>query len=123
MEYSLDLVFGALDTFNQSTKNDYQVFKEELFNCFDFTLSTNLIDERFVQIHPNPINNQLWLESEDFEIIDINIFKINGQLVKSTSHHNSKRINLNFENQESGIYLLEIVTSKGIVRKKILKIE
>lgn len=121
LEYSFDMVFGELDTFNTSTVNDYGLFKEELFACYDFTLNTSMITEPDIKIYPNPFSSDLWLESENLNIIQVKISELSGKLIKTHNCQNLSRININFGNEPAGVYLMELITSKGIIRKRILK--
>lgn len=70
------------------------------------------------KVYPNPSTDIINIESDlIFENQKVSILDLNGRVVKSVNNKNS----INISNLESGIYLLEIKTEKGIYKQKIVK--
>jgi endo-1,3(4)-beta-glucanase len=78
----------------------------------DASLNTKIV------MYPNPVNNKLFIKSQSEDLIEIEIYSIFGNLVKSAT----KNLNeINVEDLSSGLYLIKIYTLKGSTLKKLLK--
>lgn len=74
-----------------------------------------------LQIYPNPVKNHLTIKA-DSEIRHIKLYSITGIKVKEYPElENQMQITLNMETVSSGIYTLQIQTSKETVSTKIIK--
>jgi hypothetical protein len=71
-----------------------------------------------VSIYPNPTSNVLNIESLEL-ISTIKLYDISGKLVNSYNSINMKKLRLNVDNYESGIYILE-VQGVDLTRKRIV---
>ncbi|HEY0030973.1 MAG TPA: CotH kinase family protein [Bacteroidia bacterium] len=93
-------------------------------------ISENSMHENNVSVYPNPFNNafQLQFYLPHAEKLKIEIRDVLGKIVKSISEQefpegeNKIEIKLN-DDLGKGIYLLSITSSKGVVVKKLSKIE
>lgn len=67
------------------------------------------------QISPNPVSDQLYITctacSETPE--QINIYNASGQLVKNLSSFSSRNITIDFEDMQTGIYIVQIGSVEG----------
>jgi hypothetical protein len=77
-----------------------------------------LIEKQPIQItiYPNPTSDNIQINSE-FPIENIKLFSMNGQLLKTTNNSF-----LNISELSSGSYLVQVTTSKGIVCKRVTKV-
>ena len=82
-------------------------------------LRINNKEPDFVKIFPNPASKNLTIESIQ-EIRDIEIQTLIGQVICSKNNLRNQKIQLDVSDFQPGIYLIEIVTSKGICTKKII---
>jgi len=75
----------------------------------------------FTTIYPNPVTAEHFYINSQHEIKEVKIFNINGQLVTTTitPTGTTSATVLKPENAK-GIYIVEITTNKGIIRKKIV---
>ena len=64
-------------------------------------------------IYPNPTNGLIYI---DYEITNVEIYNIVGQLVKET-----KENMIDLSEQEAGTYILKVITPSGVVTKQIIK--
>lgn len=71
-----------------------------------------------IEIFPNPTNSSITINTAE-EIILVRLFGINGKSETIDRVGNE----ISFNNLEDGIYFLEIETSVGIYKEKIIKIE
>lgn len=71
-------------------------------------------------LYPNPATTQLIIESQDLEITEVNIYNATGSLMMAV-HLNNKYYLLNTEALVPGIYIAEIKTQQGSVRKRWVK--
>lgn len=122
LHFSDNKVIGELGTIIDSTESDYNTFKENLFECFDFTLSSKRIYEPKLKIYPNPFKNELWIEIPDVEILGVKLYSLEGKQLRDLSIQSSSINRIAFSNEGSGYYFIEINTSEGILRRKLLKI-
>lgn len=75
--------------------------------------------ESSIKLYPNPISETLYINNpEGFEISKVQVFNTVGQLVLQRSSANQT---ISFQGLSSGMYFVEINTSKGLVYKKVLK--
>jgi hypothetical protein len=87
----------------------------------DITENRNLS----IQVFPNPATGELSIEMCDVrcEICDIEIYDVYGR--KSSSNHlitSSSNHHINISHLPAGVYFLKIVTNKGEVMKKVVKL-
>ena len=76
-------------------------------------LSTGIDEFDNPSIYPNPTNGLIYI---DYEITNVEIFNIVGQLVKET-----KENVIDLSEQEAGTYILKVFTPSGVVTKQIIK--
>lgn len=80
------------------------------------------IDDEFllqnVQIYPNPITDQLFINGNHINILSIQLYNVLG---KKVLHEQSNLQQIDVSNLNQGVYLVKIKTDKGIISKKIIK--
>lgn len=90
------------------------------------TLPTYLSLDEFISaklnIYPNPTNDIINLISNDDILInEIVIYDLSGKKLKNILYNYAKEVQINIEDLAEGVYLLDIKTTKGITRKKVIK--
>ncbi|TNF00527.1 MAG: T9SS type A sorting domain-containing protein, partial [Bacteroidetes bacterium] len=83
-------------------------------------LGTEELLSESITIYPNPTNDILNVEVSAGKIQSLNIYDINGGLIKSFTDQNDY-LQVNVSHLEKGIYLLEVVTEKGTEMKRFVK--
>lgn len=87
-----------------------------------FTRETLSVDrfslEKEIQIHPNPIEDRILIQSGQVKIEKVTVFNILGKQV-AASNQDTK--NIDVSQLKSGVYLCRIESEKGILSKKIIK--
>ena len=79
-------------------------------------------NENVVYSYPNPVINELTISSP-FKIIAAKIYDVSGRKIESNFQFiGNKRIKIDFDKVNQGNYIIEVTTVKGIIRKKINKI-
>jgi len=85
--------------------------------------ATNLSQEDFLKdsigIYPNPVTAVLTIESLSVAIDNIKIYDLRGRLVEQVIINDESQINVS--QLQKGIYMIEIKTSMGVLRKKLIK--
>lgn len=77
---------------------------------------TAILDEETI-VHPNPVSNLLQIETPPFFTLqEARVYSILGEELLFTSEKT-----IDFTNFTTGIYFVEVVTSRGSVLKKIIK--
>jgi len=79
-------------------------------------LSTNDFSEAKLSIYPNPVSNQLFIQTEILEY-QISVYNELGQKIRFTSDRNS----INVTNFSKGLYFIKINTNDGTIVKKFIK--
>ncbi len=100
---------------------EYRLFSDKELPAFK-DLSTNVsedINEPFLQIYPIPSSGILHINASE-QIQKMEIYTINGQLINRTSP-NTNRTTIDFNNSDTGIYMVRIFTDNQLFTKKIVK--
>ncbi len=71
-------------------------------------------------LYPNPVSNELTLESSTEEIINVNLFDATGKLVFESENNNFKN-SINLQQLNLGIYFIIIQTKNQVYSTKIVK--
>jgi len=88
------------------------------FDYSDIVSVTNRETKNIVNIYPNPVNNTLFIESNNTNL-QLELYDVNGQLIWQNNGVDTKQIP--FNNFEKGIYFLEIVNNNERTIQKIVK--
>lgn len=101
--------------------NGWTKMKTALSNVFSSTLDVNLYElDKEITITPNPTTGLVKVTGENIKRIEV--LNQLGQSVQSTNYPKNKNsILINLKNQALGIYFLKIETTKGTLKKKIIK--
>ncbi len=82
------------------------------------TLSNNDFDtQNNVMLYPNPVKNEFIIKTQNSEIEKVEVFNVQGQLVKLFKPSES----YNISDLESGLYFVSITSNQAISTVKILK--
>ncbi|MEI7802570.1 MAG: T9SS type A sorting domain-containing protein, partial [Bacteroidota bacterium] len=82
---------------------------------------TNFISSgNYFSIYPNPSDGKFYLENIFSGTVKIEIYNPVGEMVYSIESAEQK-INIDFENESSGIYFLKIKSGHEVFFKKIIK--
>lgn len=75
-----------------------------------------------ISIYPNPATEQLYISSlEENNIIEIEIYSIDGQLLTTLVAINESLVSLNMQDWSAGIYTVRIKSSTGSCSKRFVK--
>ena len=83
------------------------------------SLGVNEVTLQKVNIYPNPVQNQLFIELDDHEVTDITINDYAGRIVKTITKNDTKSINVS--DLTKGIYFLKIATKNGVLTNRFIK--
>ncbi|MFT6246747.1 MAG: hypothetical protein ACJAXI_003530, partial [Crocinitomicaceae bacterium] len=72
-----------------------------------------------VKLYPNPVQNELFVESKDEQITEMTILDYSGRVVKVITNTNANSIDVSELNQ--GVYLLKVSTGNGVSTKRFIK--
>ncbi len=92
----------------------YEVYSSHwvVYKLLDL-LSTGIDEFGNPSIYPNPTNGLIYI---DYEMTNVEIYNIVGQLVKET-----KENMIDLSEQEAGTYILKVITPSGVITKQIIK--
>ncbi len=77
--------------------------------------------ESQISISPNPVTNFINLKSELYSIINITIYNTLGQAIIIKDNLLSKNVQLDLTDLNAGIYVVNVMTTHGVQKKKLLK--
>lgn len=123
LRYEDGMVIGQIT--DSLTIQPLQEFKDNLFTCLEMEVPTDEVEnlEHQISIFPNPIKENFQITSIQNKIVGYEIFNSNGQQIEQRNFHKLLNIiDVNSNNLGNGVYYIRIITSKGILTKKILKI-
>jgi hypothetical protein len=98
---------------------------DEVFTIVeDTTITHNIVKENNckIELFPNPSKDLIYLKASD-NIISYNIYNSQGVCVNKKTSINKKLFTIDLASFKAGIYIIQILTNKGIVNKKIMKIK
>jgi len=74
-----------------------------------------------INIYPNPNNGRFTIvNNSKIPLISVKVTDMNGKLVYRSKVNNNNPININLENLNRGLYLVSIITEKGIQNKNVI---
>lgn len=120
--YNQDLLCIEVDDATAATNGDYP-YSEWFINeeaSFSEDCNLGIIDllKQKVQIYPNPVKSEFYIESKDLILKSIQIYDLMGRLVLEEK----ELFNLiNISSLESGMLFVKINTDQGSLIKKIIK--
>ena len=91
-------------------------FTCSVYNTID---NTTLTDEQ-LNVFPNPANSVIHIENYDGIIRHIDIYDLVGKKIQQSEINNSQA-SLDISALQTGIYIAQIQTSKGVTNKKFIK--
>jgi len=82
----------------------------------------DMTDSPKVNVYPNPVQNNLFIENNGLEINEINIMTLDGQVInhKASIRQGIDKTQINTSQLDTGIYLLKLETPTESIIKKIL---
>lgn len=83
------------------------------------SLSVNEIEFQNVNIYPNPVQNELFIQIEEGQVMEMVILDYSGRIVKSIANNNAGSVDVSELKQ--GSYLLKVSTEKGTSTKRFIK--
>lgn len=79
------------------------------------------LQNKQIQLYPNPVVDELWLKMEDSSIRSIQIFSLNGQLLKQFRTNPASSIQISVRDLVPGFYLAVLNTDNGRFPVKFVK--
>ncbi len=103
----------------------YRVFAENTVSISDYSNEVvyeglgikSALDQNLL-IYPNPTNGELIIKANAMTLNKMTLFNLQGQILKERTLHSAGN-SLDMSNLKSGIYLVQIETSMGIVNRRI----
>ena len=92
---------GSVATFYDNFLNQDNFLKQNLF------------------LYPNPVKDRLFIESPNMALEKVNIYDLSGKMV--FEQNDISNDNLDVSHLQSGVYILKIETSVGVVQRKLVK--
>lgn len=87
------------------------------FNDFQTLSNTDFDNQNNVKLYPNPVKNEFKIENLNSEIEKVEVFNLQGQLVKTFETSESYSI----ENLDSGLYFVTVKSESNVDTIKIIK--
>src|SRR5690554_122274 len=123
IELSAGYIDNSSNPLSTYIRNRYDNIKITALNAVPpYVLNAeNFLAQKF-NLYPNPATNVVNITNkENVGIEQIEVFDVNGKMVKSQTCKNETEIQLSVENLASGTYMLHIKTNEGVAVKKVVK--
>jgi hypothetical protein len=94
-----------------------------VINVGEQEMGVETLHETSLQIYPNPVNDELKIESVDCKINSVEIFDVSGRNVgagRALPLHNGGQT-INVSSLPAGVYLIKINTDKGTKTERFIK--
>mgnify|MGYP000477629855 CR=1 FL=1 len=108
----------------RKSKNHNKCHNNSYLDCMRSTYITeNKLTKNNLNLHPNPTNNTISIQTDENRTINkINIFSINGKLIKSFQFKiTEKPENLSVIKLPSGIYFVQVIGDDFVGSLKFVK--
>lgn len=106
--------------FVNTTSNGFKLYLDSIYVREQDPLSINE-EEIVVAAYPNPVVNELNLSIGNAKIQKVTVHNSFGQVVSKELFNHQNNVVLNTSAFDSGIYIVSVETTLGIVRKRIIK--
>ena len=93
----------------------YNQWKNSNISYCDSVLSTEIFQNKNVEIHPNPTNDFITISNIE-ESKKIELFSLNGKFLETV-----KSYNFSFKNYSEGIYILKVTFKDRVEELKVIK--
>ena len=115
-----DLACVQVDDMDYSTTNWTSIDSATSFSI-DCSGTTSILEmeKQDVNIYPNPVQNELFIELENGQITEANILDLSGKTIKSMVNNNANSIDVSSLKQ--GVYILRVYTASGVSTKRFIK--
>jgi hypothetical protein len=96
------------------------VIQAPTFNANNESLSVTTINDfnNALVYYPNPTSSLFYIKNDAFDINDVKVFNLQGQLLFNTSNNTTNSVEIDFSNYSKGMYLVSV---NDKVTLKILK--
>ncbi len=114
--------WGVREDFQDTLNPKYLALQSCVFNANVISSNSNLVEDNYFQLYPNPANEWIIIENADdsFEPFEYNILDIAGRVVLTgTSRFNQEII---LTSLQKGSYTIEILENGKIAYRRILKL-
>ncbi|WP_296620946.1 T9SS type A sorting domain-containing protein [Marivirga sp.] len=98
---------------NCSALSDAFTFNEEVLNA-------NKALQAALNLYPNPVEDQMFIELNDINSVNVTIFTLSGKFIDSFVLESSQSI-IDMSKFSKGTYLMQFESGKGSVTKRIVK--
>jgi hypothetical protein len=116
------LVYRFLDE-SPNSENFYRLKQIDLDGKFTFSKIISVKNESKTEfaVFPNPVIDNLEIQNNTSEVVDIQLFDSQGNLISSKNKEIGDKINLTMGNLPKGIYLIKMKNEKQSFSQKIVK--
>jgi len=92
------------------------------WSCTTVGIEENSVSESDFIVYPNPTSSVINIKSEtNFKINEVQLISLVGKIIyQSGVKDNSKDITIDIANFSKGVYILSVLTEKGVVNKRVI---
>jgi hypothetical protein len=107
--------------FVNTTYNGFKLYLDSIYVREQDPLAVSK-DEIVVEIYPNPFVSKIYVATGNSVIQNIKMYNAFGQEVLNTNPEGQKsEVQIDAVDLKSGIYMISITTSEGVVQRKVVK--
>lgn len=108
-----------VDDVTYSTTNWTNIDAEASFSKGCGTAGISESKKELVNIYPNPVQNELFVQLEEGQITQLDILDLSGKVIKTITSSNAKSIDVS--NLTQGVYMLKVYTETGVSPNRFVK--
>ena len=117
--YTTNGSFRILQTASNSCGETDTISQIIVINGVSIDEKETLINK--IKVYPNPVKSSLTINAGHLQIYKVQVFNLVGQEVLHTEHKGITKLELDVSQLPNNIYILDIQTSHGSIRRKIEK--
>lgn len=114
-ESEVSIKFRCINSHEQNLYiDDIRIFGDSIL-----PITAHLIDNSIIQLHPNPVYDELNIQWDSLDSYQLQLRSVNGQIIFNEDNESRK---INLQHLVPGIYILEIQSGESRFSKKIIKL-
>lgn len=118
----LDLIyFYIIKRFNQCGFNYYRLKQMDFDGNFEYSnvISVRYEQEQKMAIYPNPVSDQLIIDTALNKEVKIRIVATNGQIIYESVKNIDNQLNIDISALNNGMYYLQLMNEESIILNEI----
>lgn len=121
LRYKNNIVMGEIN--HSVSRLTMEEFRKTIRTCLDIDVSVeeNSVD-RELNVYPNPFLDEFHIELKSLDNYEIKVYDVSGAVIDHSSGNSGRIHSINSAHWNKGIYIIRIISKRGIISKKVYKV-